>query len=295
MIKLIHQIWIQGPKHFEENRPIYFEVSKTWKTLFPDYEYKLWGEAEYLPLIENFSADLLQSYKDAPNFSCKSDFARFVILYNFGGLYVDTDYEPFKRFDFLFMDTDLLLVKFHLNKSKMLFADFIYNQAFLYAGKTKHKLFENMLNIGAKTNFITSKMGDQEYTMKVVGPTGTSKMIVEMNLEHDETTRIVPHCMIEISDFSNVKPATMTKVDIQNMTPFAVGVHRIEGSWIQGFASLKSTVFACYNCISDWDDIFLILLAISVLLFFVLFIIVCVKWHIIKRKLANEDILESVQ
>lgn len=61
----------------------------------PDYEIKVWNE-------ENFDVNMVpyiqEAYK-ARKYAFVSDYARFWILYNYGGLYFDTDVEIIKSLD----------------------------------------------------------------------------------------------------------------------------------------------------------------------------------------------------
>ena len=90
--KIIHQIWLGSS--FPE-KYIYFQ--STWKLFHPDWEYRLWTEAE----IEAFGLTNKAAYDESTNWGQKSDIARYEILYRMGGLYVDTDFECLNSFDIL--------------------------------------------------------------------------------------------------------------------------------------------------------------------------------------------------
>ncbi len=64
----------------------------SWKKYLPDYEIKEWNEDNYdvrkIPYIA-------QAY-DLKKYAFVSDYARFDILYQFGGVYFDTDVEVIK-------------------------------------------------------------------------------------------------------------------------------------------------------------------------------------------------------
>jgi len=67
----------------------------SWKKYFPDYETREWNESNYdvckIPYID-------EAYK-AKKYAFVSDYARFDILYQYGGIYFDTDVEVIKSFD----------------------------------------------------------------------------------------------------------------------------------------------------------------------------------------------------
>ncbi len=87
----IHYCWFGGnplPKSA-------IKCINSWKKFFPDYEIKEWNESNYdvrkIPYIA-------EAY-DAKKYAFVSDYARFDILYQYGGVYFDTDVEVIKPFD----------------------------------------------------------------------------------------------------------------------------------------------------------------------------------------------------
>lgn len=88
--KTIHYCWFGG-------KPLPKTAVKcidSWKRFFPDYDIKQWDESNYdvkkIPYIA-------EAY-DAGKYAFVSDFARFDILYQHGGVYFDTDVEVIKSF-----------------------------------------------------------------------------------------------------------------------------------------------------------------------------------------------------
>lgn len=86
--KIIHYCWFG-------NNPLpqlALKCIESWKLYLPDYEIKEWNE-------ENFDVRMIpytaEAYK-LKKYAFVSDFARFWILYNFGGIYFDTDVEVIK-------------------------------------------------------------------------------------------------------------------------------------------------------------------------------------------------------
>lgn len=89
--RIIHYCWFGG-------KPLPKSAVKcieSWKKFFPEYKIKEWNESNYdvrkIPYIA-------QAY-NAKKFAFVSDYARFDILYNEGGIYFDTDVEVIKPFD----------------------------------------------------------------------------------------------------------------------------------------------------------------------------------------------------
>lgn len=84
MPKIIHQTWI-GPN----KRPdIWID---TWKNDYikdnPDWKHMLWTDNE-LNEMNMFNKDV---YNNEPSYNGKSDIARYEILFQYGGIYIDAD------------------------------------------------------------------------------------------------------------------------------------------------------------------------------------------------------------
>jgi mannosyltransferase OCH1-like enzyme len=82
--KIIHQIWLGGP--FPEK---YREYQKTWLMHHPDWEFKLWMDED----VEYFSFKNRDLFDQATNYGEKSDLWCYEILEQYGGLYIDIDFE----------------------------------------------------------------------------------------------------------------------------------------------------------------------------------------------------------
>mmetsp|Transcript_20509 Transcript_20509/g.40320 ORF Transcript_20509/g.40320 Transcript_20509/m.40320 type:complete len:377 (-) Transcript_20509:2069-3199(-) len=94
--KIIHQQW----KDTHITNPKYELWSKRWKTLFPEPEYKhiLWTDETQRQLIEEQFSWFLPYY-DGYKFNIqRADASRYFIMYAFGGVYADLDYEPLVNF-----------------------------------------------------------------------------------------------------------------------------------------------------------------------------------------------------
>lgn len=89
--KKIHYCWF-GKK---EKPEIVKKCIKSWKDVLNEYEIIEWNE-------DNFDIDsnkfVRQAY-DAEKFAFVSDYVRVYVLYNYGGIYLDTDVEVYKKFN----------------------------------------------------------------------------------------------------------------------------------------------------------------------------------------------------
>jgi len=89
--KVIHYCWFGGnplPKSAQK-------CIASWKKYLPDYEIKEWNESNFDVNVIPYTAEAYKSKK----YAFVSDYARFWILYKYGGLYFDTDVEVIKNMD----------------------------------------------------------------------------------------------------------------------------------------------------------------------------------------------------
>lgn len=89
--KIFHRIWIGNNPMLEE----YEYYGQTFMDLHPNWEYKLWTD-DNLP-VEKFQNSELYESDDGVVF--KANIARIELLYLFGGLYADTDFEFYKNIE----------------------------------------------------------------------------------------------------------------------------------------------------------------------------------------------------
>jgi len=89
--KIIHYCWF-GHNQLPDMAQ---KCIASWRKFFPDYEIKEWNE-------DNFNVNIIpytQQAYEAKKYAFVSDYARFWILYNYGGLYFDTDVEVIRPMD----------------------------------------------------------------------------------------------------------------------------------------------------------------------------------------------------
>jgi inositol phosphorylceramide mannosyltransferase catalytic subunit len=92
MPRKIHQIWLSSP--FPEKYQVWAD---TWKKFNPGWEYKLWTDVD----INDVEIPNRELFNSITHVAQKSDFLRYHILNQFGGIYIDTDFECLKSFNSL--------------------------------------------------------------------------------------------------------------------------------------------------------------------------------------------------
>ena len=89
--KIIHYFW------FGKN-PLPIEVKQcieSWKKFCPDYEIQRWGESNFDVTQNQYCREAYEAKK----WAFVSDYARLKVLYDHGGIYMDTDVEVVKELD----------------------------------------------------------------------------------------------------------------------------------------------------------------------------------------------------
>ena len=89
--KIIHLCWLSG----NEYPPLIKKCVESICSKLPDYEIKIWTK-------ENFDIDSVLWVKqafEAKKYAFAADYIRFWSLYNYGGIYLDSDVEVLKSFD----------------------------------------------------------------------------------------------------------------------------------------------------------------------------------------------------
>ena len=138
--KIIHYCWF-GKKPLPK---LALKCIASWKKFLPDYEIKEWNE-------DNFDVNSIlytsQAYTHK-KYAFVSDYARFKILYEHGGIYFDTDVEVVKP-----MDDVIAKGTFFGLENEILFA---CNPGLGFASEPKFHLLKEMLDLYASMQFETT-------------------------------------------------------------------------------------------------------------------------------------------
>lgn len=102
--KIIHQSWK------DESVPHkYQDWQSSWQLNHPDWEYRLWTDADNRALIQSDYPWFLDIYDSLPRSIMKADVIRYFYMLKYGGLYVDLDFESLQALDPLTENASVLL------------------------------------------------------------------------------------------------------------------------------------------------------------------------------------------
>lgn len=93
--KIIHQIWI-GDKLLSDEHSKFVQM---WREMYPDYTHVFWdhGQVEKERILPPDKHPYYQS--DFYPIALKADLLRYEIIRKLGGVYIDVDTEPLKRWE----------------------------------------------------------------------------------------------------------------------------------------------------------------------------------------------------
>lgn len=204
--KIIHYCWF-GSKELPELEK---KCIETWRKVLPDYKIILWNE-------DNFdinSCDYVRQAYSSKKYAFVSDYARVKVLYEYGGIYLDTDVEMLKTFD-PFLNCESFLG--------------FENRTFIgtaVIGVSKNSGFiKKMLNYYYKTPFIDSS-GNENLTTNV---TLLDNILCSMGLQKNNTRQKVQN--IEIYPRSVFYPKKISET-VFDITADSVTIHRMNATWL---------------------------------------------------------------
>lgn len=140
MNKIIHQIWV-GPNEMpvRERR-----CSRLVKSKNSSWEYMFWNDTN-VPKLPKDMQEIYDFLGKAKQYTFQADILRLFVVKEYGGLYVDVDFEPHTSFDGI-EELDNLFLTWGLNQKRL------FNGAF---GAEKDHIVINDLcsKVNIKTKF----------------------------------------------------------------------------------------------------------------------------------------------
>tara|TARA_R110000868_G_scaffold345769_2_gene606868 strand:+ start:1538 stop:2299 length:762 start_codon:yes stop_codon:yes gene_type:complete len=219
--KTIHYCWF-GKKPLPKKA---LNCINSWKYYFPDYEIKLWNE-------DNFDVNLVRYTKEAyqmKKYAFISDYARFWIIFHYGGIYFDTDVEVIQPMNDILAQgaymgceidgRDVLNGEANLNEIAV-------NPGSGIAATSNLKLYKQILDFYESLSFINLD-GTLNLTTIVKY---TTDILKENGLKNVNVIQNIGEITIYPADyFCPIDYATMT---MTRMTKNTRTIHHFEASWI---------------------------------------------------------------
>jgi len=180
---IIHQTWKSRNLSKE-----YQKYADSWKKFHPTWDYRFYDDAACLRLVQTHFPQFLSKYIQLPTPVMKADMFRYLVIYQYGGVYVDIDAEALKSLDDLLIGDDDMIVGVEIDFNNLTFAKFnpIYKSYYKKHGIDKQYvqyifmatpknpiLYEIIENIHTKPTFNNAHLD----TFMQTGPALFSKII----------------------------------------------------------------------------------------------------------------------
>lgn len=213
--KKIHYCWF-GRKPLPK---LAIKCIKSWKKFLPDYEIIEWNENNFDVNICTYTKEAYQAKK----YAFVSDYARFWILYNYGGVYLDTDVEIIRPMEFL------------INKGAFMGCEIKTSNTpwpqiasgLGIGASAKHPIYKEILEHYEQSHFIL-KSGELNYSTVVERVTN---IFIKHGLKQSDEIQVCDGIIIYPPDFFCPKSFETREI---NVTKNTVAIHHFDASWMNG-------------------------------------------------------------
>lgn len=216
--KKIHYCWFGGNKLPEEMK----RYIAGWRQLCPDYEIIEWNE-------ENFDLNSCEYVKEAysvKKWAFVSDYARFKILYEYGGVYFDTDVELLKNLDNLLRDGPFLGMEYGSQIAPGLGM----------AAYPKMKYCEDMLELYDNIHFINE---NGTINLKTICQY-TTEYFMQRGFMDKEIIQKIDDIVIYPKEYFNPCDLDTGKIIVSENT---VSIHHYAGTWVDPYSKFRGKVY----------------------------------------------------
>jgi len=204
--KIIHYCWF-GKKPLPK---LAQKCIKSWQKYCPDYQIIRWDETNF---DINSNLYVKQAY-EAKKYAFVSDYVRLWVLYNYGGIYVDTDLEMVKNID-----------KFLIYDFFSGFENSNFVPTAIMGAVPHHPLIKELLDIYQSLSFIKLD-GELDLTPNTVRI--TDYLVKNYNLKRNNTYQELKNGVFLYShEYFCANDITGLKITNNTYT-----IHHFQGSWL---------------------------------------------------------------
>ena len=216
--KVIHYCWFGGSPIPEDLQ----RCIDSWKKFCPDYKIVRWDESNYDVHKNQYMSD---AYKEK-KWSFVSDYARLDVIYQYGGIYLDTDVELVKSLDdFLkydmfcgFEGRDDLMDKYGITYEESV------NFGLGYGAIKRHPILESMLDYYEELSFY-----NEDGTLNFLAcPAYQTEVLRQYGLTPNREFQQIQGCTVFPAEVFSPKSYLTGKI-VQ--TPNTVSIHHFKVSW----------------------------------------------------------------
>lgn len=185
--KTIHYCWFGG----NDLPSSALRCIASWRRYFPEYEIKEWNEDNFDVYMVPYTSD---SYR-AKKYAFVSDYARFWILYNHGGLYFDTDVEVIRNFDHIVAVGPFM--GFELNPNNPSNKRMRVNPGLGLGVQARHPFYREMLDLYAEMSWVSYREAKTEMPTIV---DYTTELLVKKGLKKEKRVQTIDGISIYLEE-----------------------------------------------------------------------------------------------
>lgn len=212
--KTIHYCWF-GKKQLPE---LAKKCIESWKKFLPDHEIKQWNETNF---DINCCLFAQQAYNNK-KFAFVSDYARFKILYDHGGIYFDTDVELIKPIDDILEKGPFMAFEKNNNGENI-------NPGLGIASYPNHKIYKEILDIYEKMSFVKE---DNSFNLKIVGKY-TTEILRKHGLSSGKNIQQIEEIFLYPKEYFSPKEFETQNIVITKNTR---AIHHYNASWVDSYS-----------------------------------------------------------
>jgi mannosyltransferase OCH1-like enzyme len=223
--KIIHQTWKD-----KKIPMLYQPLIDTWRENHTDWQFVLWTDEMNRDLIEKKHPDFLSSYDSFPLNIQRVDAARYFILYEYGGVYIDLDFECLANIEPLLSGYDSVFAMEPLEHCLPFEKQMIICNAFMACTATNDFFYEICSNLKN-----TSFNNCQSSSMAVLESTGPLKLteVYDKYLNKELVNILSSNTVYPLSksDRRTLLNGEKMSLKIKKRLDEAYAIHYFLGSW----------------------------------------------------------------
>ena len=207
--KKIHYVWVGGkekPKDIQK-------CINTWRKKLPDYEIIEWNESNFDINSHSFT----KAAYEAKKWAFVSDYIRAKVLYEEGGIYLDTDVLVLKNFDELLNDRGFV----GFENDKYIFTACIGMEA-------NHPFMKEILNYYDSVEFEYKKENEMDYVNTKIF---SEILLKKYRLKENNKEQLLKNGLRVYPDWKLCNPSNKS-----------ISIHIFTGTWIENKLSYKYKV-----------------------------------------------------
>jgi len=209
--KIIHYCWVGGnPKP----QSVLYCI-ESWKRCCPDYEIREWNEENY-DFTKN---EYMRQADEAKKWGFVPDYARLDIVYEHGGIYLDTDVEMVRAFD------DLLENEAFFGFEDTGDGEYYVNCGHGFGAAPGHEAVRQARDLYEHLSF-----RDPDGTLNLLAsPYYTTQSLRQLGLRQENRDQQLPGIQVYASDVLCPKNFRTGKL---HKTPRTVSIHHFSATWV---------------------------------------------------------------